>query len=144
MKGMSGALGRMWIALVIVAAIAVGGEIIYRFHGVFGSQHSAGEGFTENIVSTVPKYLTYEVYGPSNTSGMISYLDEHAQSQEAQFTTLPWTHSLTTTLPSVFANVLAQGDSRVLGCRITVNGELRTEQAANGFSATTFCLVKAG
>ena len=51
--------------------------------------------------------------------------------------------AMTTTVPSVFANLVAQGDSSRLTCRITVNGELRDHQAADGASATTFCLVKA-
>ncbi len=74
---------------------------------------------------------------------MISYVDEHAQSQEARFSTLPWTVTLTTTLPSVFANIIAQGDSPELGCRITVNGDVRDQQSVNGTDATAFCLVKA-
>jgi hypothetical protein len=136
-------LGRIWVPLVIVVVVGVGGVIIHRFHGVFGSGQEAGGGRPENIVSTVPKYVTYEVYGPAGTAGMISYVDEHAQSQETQFSTLPWTVTLTTTLPSVFANIIAQGDSADLGCRITVNGEVRDEQSTNGTNATTFCLVKA-
>ncbi|MDH6198652.1 hypothetical protein M2272_005311 [Mycobacterium frederiksbergense] len=144
MKALMGALARMWILLVIVVVVGAGGFIIHRFHGVFGSQRLAGgDRRAENIVSTVPKYVTYEVYGPANTTGMVSYIDEHAQSQEAQFSALPWTLTLTTTLPSVFANVIAQGDSHTLGCRITVNGELRDERAADGHTATTSCLVKA-
>jgi hypothetical protein len=43
----------------------------------------------------------------------------------------------------VFANVMAQGDSDALGCRITVNGDLRDEQQGDGHSAATFCVVKA-
>jgi hypothetical protein len=144
MKQLLVAVARTWIAVVIVVVVSVGGLIIYRFHGVFGQQPNTGaETRAENIESTVPKYVTYEVFGPASTSGQISYVDEHANPQEAQFTTLPWTHTLTTTQPSVFANIVAQGDSPTLGCRITVNGQLRDEQAADGFTATTFCLVKA-
>lgn len=137
------ALARIWLPLVIVVVVGVGGVIINRFHGVFGSGQETGGGRAENIVSTVPKYVTYEVYGPAGTAGMISYVDEHAQSQEARFSTLPWTVTLTTTLPSVFANIIAQGDSSELGCRITVNGDVRDQQSVNGTDATAFCLVKA-
>lgn len=137
------ALQRLWIVLVIVPVAAVGSLVIYRFHGVFGSDaqtsaHSGGE-----IVSTVPKYVTYEIYGPAGTSGMVSYVDERAESKEARFDTLPWSLTLTTTQPSVFANVMAQGDSGELGCRITVNGELRDSQQSDGHAAATFCVVKA-
>ncbi|WP_428847401.1 MmpS family transport accessory protein [Mycolicibacterium cosmeticum] len=136
-------LARTWVPLLIAAVVAVGAVVIYRFHGVFGSGVDGGGGRAENIVSTVPKYVTYEVYGPAGTSGMISYVDERAQAREARFSALPWTITLTTTLPSVFANIIAQGDSADLGCRITVNGDVRDEQSASGTDATAFCLVKA-
>jgi hypothetical protein len=133
---------RGWVLLTVVGVVTVGGFVIDRFHGVFGSRPSA-ETRTDNIVSTIPKYVKYEVDGPSDTTGMISYVDERAQPQRERFTSLPWSKTLTTTVPSVFANLVAQGDSSRLTCRITVNGELRDHQAADGASATTFCLVKA-
>lgn len=144
MQRLRGPLERLWIVLVIVPVAAVGALVIYRFHGVFGS-HGAATGGDRGgqIVSTVPKYVTYEVYGPEGTSGMVSYVDERAQPQEATFRSLPWSLTLTTTQPSVFANVMAQGNSDELGCRITVNGQLRDEQQTGGHSAATFCVVKA-
>lgn len=144
MQKLRGPLARLWIVLVIVPVAAVGGLVIYRFHGIFGADRSAaGGGAGGEIVSVVPKYVTYEIYGPQGTSGMVSYVDERAQSQEATFHSLPWSLTLTTTQPSVFANVMAQGDSHELGCRITVNGELRDQQQADGHAAATFCVVKA-
>lgn len=139
-----GLLQRLWVVLVIVPVAAVAALTIQRFHGVFGADGAAVAGGTGGeIVSTVPKYVTYEVYGPENTAGMISYVDERAQSREAQFGALPWSITLTTTQPSVFANVMAQGDGPALGCRITVNGELRDEHRTDGHHAATFCVVKA-
>ena len=138
-----GTVRQFWIGLVIVPVIAVGALVIYRFHGVFGAEAPALAGGGGEIVSTVPKYVTYEVYGPAGTSGLISYLDERAESREAQFAQLPWSLTLTTTLPSVFANIVAQGDSHELGCRITVNGDLRDQQQATGHDAAAFCVVKA-
>lgn len=137
-------LERLWIVLVIVPVATVGALVISRFHGIFGADHSATAAAAGGeIVSTVPKYVTYEIYGPSHTSGMVSYVDERAQSREATFHSLPWSLTLITTQPSVFANVMAQGDSDALGCRITVNGDLRDEQQSDGHSAATFCVVKA-
>lgn len=139
-----GPLERLWIVLVIVPVAVIGSLVIYRFHGVFGADGAAvAGGAGGEIVSTVAKYVTYEVYGPEATSGMVSYVDERAQSQEAAFDSLPWSLTLTTTQPSVFANVMAQGDSHKLGCRITVNGDLRDEQQSDGHSAAAFCVVKA-
>jgi hypothetical protein len=144
MRKLRAPLERLWIVLVIVPVAAVGALVIYRFHGIFGADHSAAvAGAGGEIVSTVAKYVTYEIYGPHATTGMVSYVDERAQPREATFDSLPWSLTLTTTQPSVFANVMAQGDGDELGCRITVNGELRDEQRTGGHSAATFCVVKA-
>lgn len=143
MQQLRGPLERLWIVLVIVPVAAVGALVIYRLQGVFGSEQATSAGGAGEIVSTVPKYVTYEIYGPAATSGMVSYVDERAQSRESSFQSLPWSLTLTTTQPSVFANVMAQGDSGELGCRITVNGELRDQQQAGGHAAATFCVVKA-
>jgi molybdopterin synthase catalytic subunit len=45
-------------------------------------------------------------------------------------------------LPAVSANLMAQGDSNEIGCRVTVNGTVREEQSASGVNAQTYCLVK--
>lgn len=143
-EGLRSGLERLWILFVIIPVAAVGGLVIYRLHGVFGSQTStSGGGGGGEIVSTIPKYVTYEVYGPADTAGAISYADVHAHSHEAQFASLPWTLTLTTTNPTVFANVIAQGDSQQLGCRITVNGKVRDQQETSGHNTAVFCLVKA-
>ena len=78
---------RGWVLLTVVGVVTVGGFVIDRFHGVFSSRPSA-ETRTDNIVSTIPKYVTYEVDGPSDTTGMISYVDERAQPQRERFTSL--------------------------------------------------------
>jgi Mycobacterium membrane protein len=90
-----------------------------------------------------PKHVLYEVIGPVGTAGSISYLDENAQPHRADFTTLPWSHLVTTTLPTMFANIVAQGDSDTIRCRITVNGEVREDQTSTMQAAQVFCLVKA-
>ncbi|EUA33459.1 conserved membrane family protein [Mycobacterium xenopi 4042] len=73
----------------------------------------------------------------------MSYLNEIAQPEQADFTNLPWTYTITTTIPAVIANVVAQGTSDTIGCRITVNGEVKDEQSSAGHHAQTSCLVKA-
>ena len=90
-----------------------------------------------------PKSVTYEVFGPGDTVGSVSYLDKNAVPEQANFISLPWTYTLTTTVPAVVANVVAQGNSDNIGCRIIVNGDVRDEQSSSGHHAQTFCLVKA-
>jgi hypothetical protein len=51
---------------------------------------------------------------------------------------------LTTTAPAAAAaaNIIAQGDTDTIGCRIIVNDELKDEKISTGVNAQTFCLVK--
>lgn len=68
------------------------------------------------------KDVIYEVFGPTETKGQANFLDEHSQPQHADFKTLPWSYPISTTLTSIFANVVAPGDSDTIGCRIIVKG----------------------
>ncbi|MGA9360186.1 MAG: MmpS family transport accessory protein [Mycobacterium sp.] len=136
---------RAWIPLVVVVAVAVGATAVDRLRGVFGSDEifSSTRSSAEAIAPFNPKSVTYEVFGPGDTAGSVSYLNEKAVPQQANFTSLPWTFTLTTTTPAVIANVIAQGNSDSIGCRIIVNGDVRDEQSSSGHHAQTFCLVKA-
>ena len=138
-------LKRAWIPLVVVVAVAFGATAVDRLRGVFGSDEifSSTGSSAETIVPFNPKSVTYEVFGPSDTAGSVSYLNKNAEPEQANFTSLPWTYTLTTTIPAVIANVVAQGNSDSIGCRIIVNGDVRDEQSSNGHHAQTFCLVKA-
>ncbi|MCB0946920.1 MAG: hypothetical protein KDB49_18995, partial [Mycobacterium sp.] len=55
---------------------------------------------------------------------------------------LPWSLTLTTTAPAASANIVAQGDTDTIGCRILVDGVLKDEKTTSGVNAQTFCLVK--
>jgi hypothetical protein len=137
---------RAWVPLVVVVAVVLGGVAVDRLRGVFGSDKifSATGSSAEPLAASHIKQVTYEVYGPSETSGSVSYLNNNAQPERANFSSLPWTHTITTTVPAVIANVVAQGNSDTIGCRIAVNGEIKDEQTSAGHHAQTFCLVKAG
>ena len=50
--------------------------------------------------------------------------------------------SRSTTAPSVFPNIVAQSDGDYIGCRITVDNEVKDEKSNNGVHAMTFCMVK--
>ncbi|MEB3980649.1 MmpS family transport accessory protein [Mycobacterium sp. 663a-19] len=143
---MSTFLKRAWVPLVVVAAVALGGVAVDRLRGVFGSDAiftATGSGAAPLEPSHI-KRVTYEVYGPSGTTGSVSYLDKNAQAEQVNFTTLPWTLTVTTTVPAVIASVVAQGNSDDIGCRISVNGEVKDERSSAGRHAQTSCLVKAG
>ncbi len=130
---------------MVVVAVVLGGIGVDRLRGVFGSDaiFSATGSSAEPLAPTHVKRVTYEVLGPPDTQGSISYLNGDAQPEQASFTSLPWSHTIATTIPAVIANVVAQGNSDSIGCRITVNGQVKAEQSAAGHHAQTFCLVKA-
>jgi len=137
--------GRGWIPVVLVITLVLSGFAIYRMHGIFGSNQSASTsgGASDRIVSFNPKRVLYEVYGPTGTVGSVSYLDENANPVRSDFTALPWTVEVSTTAPSMVANLVAQGDSDTIRCRITVNGQLREDRSSTGHDAEAFCLLKA-
>ena len=62
----------------------------------------------------------------------------------ADTVTLPWSYDKTTTLPAVFVNISAQGDSNSIGCRIKVDDVVKDERTANTVNAYTYCLDKSG
>ncbi|MCK8644999.1 MmpS family transport accessory protein [Mycobacterium colombiense] len=142
---MSTFLKRAWVPLVVVAAVALGGIAVDRLRGVFGSDaiFTATGTSAEPLEASHVKRVTYEVYGPSGTTGSVNYLDNNAEPKQVDFTALPWTLTITTTVPAVIASLVAQGTGDDIGCRITVNGELKDERSSAGRHAQTSCLVKA-
>ncbi|UGT94204.1 MmpS family protein [Mycobacterium ostraviense] len=137
-------LRRGWMLLVAVVIVAVAGFSIHRLHGIFGSHSttSAGSGMSNEIVPFNPKQVVLEVFGAPGTVATINYLDVDAQPQRVDDATLPWSFTITTTQPAVFANVVAQGNSSSIGCRITVNGVVKDERTVHEVNAYTYCLDK--
>jgi hypothetical protein len=135
-------LKRVWIPLVLVVVLATSGLVVSRLHKIFASQDlNANAGAGIEIVQFNPKVLVYDVYGPPGTTAQIGYFDPDANVHLVTVP-LPWSVTLSTTLPTVSANLMAQGDSDEIGCRVTVNGTVREEKSANGVNAQTYCLVK--
>jgi hypothetical protein len=130
--------------LVAAVVIAVAGFSVYRLSGIFGSENdtSADRGISSAITPFHPKEVVLEIFGAPGTMATINYLDVDAQPQQAVDAALPWSHTITTTQPAVFANVVAQGDSDSIGCRITVNGVVTDERIVTRVNAYTFCLDK--
>jgi Mycobacterium membrane protein len=135
---------KAWIVLVILVVVAVAGFCVFRLRGIFGvhDNRPITSGTADDIKPFNPKHVVYEVYGPPGTMANINYLDINAQPRQASNVPLPWTLSVITTLPSVSVNVVAQGDSDQIGCRIIVNDVVKDERSADGVRAQTFCIVK--
>lgn len=134
------------MVLVTVLVVGLAGFGIYRLHGIFGSHNntSANGGLSNEIVPFNPKQVVLEVFGTPGATATINYLDVNAQPQQVKNAPLPWSFTITTTEPAVIGNVVAQGNGDTLGCRITVNGEVKDQRTVNKVDAYTFCLDKSG
>jgi len=136
-------LARVWMPLVAVVALALGAVVMWKVHEfsapgpvitVLGPQ--APPEFS-------PKRVTYELSGSIGEGGMLVWADVDGHPHRVDLTTLPWSHTETTTLTVVSASISAQvhgGDH--VGCRILVNGVVRAEQSETRQDAHVFCLVK--
>lgn len=136
---------RHWLPLLVLAAVALGGFVVDRMHGIFGSDNEItreGSGIAKDAAPFNPKRVTYEVFGPAGTLATINYLDLSANPQSIKQVPLPWTLTLTTTSPATSPILLAQGDAETIGCRITVDGKVKDEKTSEGVDAFTFCQVK--
>jgi hypothetical protein len=130
---------------VILVVIVVGGLTVSRLHGVFGSEKrpSYADSKVNAPTPVDPKELTYEVFGAPGTVASVSYFDVNGDPQLVQAATLPWSLKFTTNALAVVGNVVAQGDSDTIGCRITVNRVVKAEKVTHQASALAYCLLKA-
>jgi hypothetical protein len=83
--------------------------------------------------------MIYDVYGWG--TAQIGYFGPDSNVHSVTVP-LPWSVTLSTTLPTVSGSLMAQTDGDQIGCRVTVNGTVREQQSANGINAQTYCLVK--
>jgi hypothetical protein len=134
-------LKRAWIPLVLVVVLAVSGLLVMRLHKIFGSQNLNAPGINVKIVQFHPKVLVYDVFGSAGSTATIDYFDADANTHEINVA-LPWSLTISTTLPAISGNIMAQGDGGQIGCRITVDGTVRNENSSDGVNPQTFCLVK--
>lgn len=142
---MSSLLKRAWIPLLFVIVLSISGVVVSRLHRIFASEDpNAGAGQGIEIVQFNPKVVTYEVFGPAGTVVNLNYWDAEANTHQIDGAVLPWSLTLSTILPSVAANIMVQGNSDQIGCRILIDNRIRAEEHADGLNAQTFCLVKSG
>jgi hypothetical protein len=135
-------LEKAWLPLVAVIAVALGALCMWKVH-----QASApGPVLTVNGPQApeefVPKQLTYELFGSLGDGGMLSYIDIDGHPHKVDLTSLPWSHTETTTLTVVSGSISAQVHGGQVGCRMLVNGVVRDEQSATRQDADVTCRVK--
>lgn len=132
-----------WLPLLIVAVVVVGAFAVVRIKSFYDADNT--DAFTSRKVDDSkpfkPKVIKYEIFG-SGSYANVNYMDLSSEPQRLDNTPLPWSVVLSTTAPSVFPTISAQGDGDRLGCRITVDNEVKDEKVANGVHALTSCMVK--
>ena len=142
---MVGIVKRAWIPLLIVVVFLLGAVVVYRMHGLFGSNNEItrpGAGLAQDAEPFNPKIVTYEITGTEGAVATINYLDLDAAPQRVDNAPLPWSITLKTTKPSASATIIAQGDGNDISCRVIVDDEVRDQQTSTGVNAQTSCLVK--
>jgi len=138
---------RLWIPLVVLAVLAAGGFTVFRIHGIFGSEitpsydnANPSDGAQRATASQV---LRYEVFGPAGTVAVISYFDGEGDVKSARGVSLPWFLEFPITTAASIGSVAAQGDSDSIGCRITIDGVVKSEKVTEQASAFASCMLKA-
>jgi hypothetical protein len=134
---------RVWLPVLVIAAVAVGAVTVANLRSVFGSDKAIVTPVDADTAENFnPKVVTYEIFGSGSTA-TVNYADLDGKPQRTGEVSLPWSLTLETTLPSVMPNIMAQGDGQSITCRVTVDDEVKDERTAEGLNAATYCLVKA-
>ncbi len=136
-------LKRVWLPVLVVVAIAIGVVSVAHLRSIFGSDGAVVTPVGNDTAQKFnPKVVVYEVFGSGSTA-RVNYTDLAGLPQRTGEVSLPWTLRLETTIPSVQPNLVVQGDGQSIGCRVTVDDEVKDERTAEGMNAATYCLVKA-
>jgi hypothetical protein len=132
----------LWLPTLVLVVLFVAGFTIKSAHGTFGSQdrtRSPGNKFA--IVQFNPKRIDYEIFGDFDGWGRVSYWDVNSKPIEVDLTALPWVHTEITVLTTATADITAQVAGGNIGCRITIDGQVRAEHTAIGEHASVWCQV---
>ena len=128
--------------LVAVVAVGVGAVAMWKVHE-FSEPPPV---VTVNEPAAPPEFsikrIDYEVFGSVGKGGTLVWVDydgHPSQPVNLPTTPWPWSHHEETTLTVVSGSISAQVHDGQVGCRIRVNGVVRSEQRPD---AHVFCLVK--
>lgn len=133
--------------MLILVVIAAGGFTVSRLHTIFGSEKRPTYGDTQGDSDAKkvynPKKLVYEVFGAPGTVADISYFDVDGTPRLVKNVTLPWSMENDISKATAFGNLMAQGNSDSIGCRILVQGQVKVEKVSNEVNAFTSCTLQA-
>jgi Mycobacterium membrane protein len=141
-----GLLKRLWIPLLVLVVVGAGGFTVSRLHGIFGAEDRPSYADTKASDSKPfdPKQMIYEVFGPAGTVANISYFDAQTEPQYVTNVSLPWRLQFDIGDQTAIGSLMAQGDSDSIGCRISVDDEVKAEKISDNVNAFTSCLLKNG
>jgi hypothetical protein len=135
-------VGRLWLPTLVIVVTVLAGFIIDSARGTFGSQdrtRSPGDKFS--IAQFNPKRIEYDIFGDLAGWGRASYWDVNSHPVAVDLPALPWTHTEVTVLTTATADITAQVAGGNIGCRITVDGQVRSQHTASGEHAGVWCQV---
>jgi hypothetical protein len=135
-------LSRIWMPLVAVVAVGVGLLCMYKVH-----QFSEPEPVITVNGPQAPeefnlKRITYEVFGDVGQGGKLVYVDIDGHPHEVDITTLPWSHTESTTLTVASGSISVHVHGGQVGCRMLVDGVIRDEHSGDHPDADVQCRVK--
>ena len=137
---------KAWIPLLLVVVVVLGAYVVLRVRDSFGvnTHASSGDAHADDTKPFNPKHITYEVTAPSAGSVSVNYLDQNGQPHLVENAALPWSYTIVTTLPSMSANIVAQGDTGLqhIRCRVIVDGQVRDDRTIDEYQPFIYCLVK--
>ncbi|WP_163702111.1 MmpS family transport accessory protein [Mycolicibacterium sarraceniae] len=138
-------MARLWIPLLIAAVIGAGGFTVSRLHGVFGAETSTPYSDTKVNPGKPynPKHIRYEIFGAPGTLAEISFFNGDGDPEHQVDVALPWSFEFPLTTTGSIGSVAAQGDSDMIGCRIMIDGKVKSEKITNEASAFASCVLKA-
>jgi len=131
-----------WLPLVAVIAVAVGALCMWKVHQASAPGPILAVNGPQAPEEFVPKKLTYELDGSLGDGGILSYIDLDGHPHRVDITSLPWSHTETTTLTVVSGSISAQVHGGDLHCRMLVDDVVRDEQSATRQDADVTCRVK--
>jgi hypothetical protein len=137
---------KLWIPLLLVVVVMLGAYAVVRIRNTFGAGDIAvaADGNGDETKPFNPKHIMYEITGPPGGNVDVDYLDADGQPQRVDAAPLPWTYTVVTTLPSMSANIVAQGntDMNAIRCRVVVDGQVRDDRKSDEYQPFIYCLVK--
>jgi len=136
---------KAWIPLLLAVVIVLGSYVVLRVRDSFGANGAVSGGEVNADTKPFnPKHITYEITAQSGGTVSANYLDQDGQPHLVENAPLPWSYTIVTTLPSMSANIVAQGDTglRHLRCRVIVDGQVRDDRTIDEYEPFIYCLVK--